>query len=305
MSALLRVAVALHLLAISNGGWAAERSSFSVVLEGGRLSVVARGATRHEVVEEISRQGSFRVRTEPALAARLAQEPVSASFSHLSIEEALRRLLGSENLVFIHSQAALDEVHVYAAASRPAGPVQKPAAASGEIREPAAPPTKKLATPWSALEGRPGPAVQKSVIAEPVAAVIAERDPGWWRDAALGNPDPSLRATAVEELAGTGDERLARDTAVAMLEKENDQGVRESALRVLLDLESTPVDLIARFVAAEGEPEPVRVRALALLAERGSGDSRVLALLERLARSDAHEDVRESATALLQDLRQE
>jgi hypothetical protein len=299
-SDVLRALFLLHVLVMSSGSWAAEPPPFTVILEGERLSVAARGATLQEVLAEISRQGGFQLHTEAAVTARLAREPVNASFSDLSVEEGLRRLLGADNLVFIYSQARLEDVQVYAAGSRREWPVTKRAASRKISDEP-----QTVAVKSGSAEGSAAQPVQKSMIPERAPEPTDDADPALRQEEALSHPDPSRRSAALEGVAGTGDERLARYTAVAVLERERDEGVRETALGILLDLESTPLDVIARLAAAEQEPEPFRVRALQLLADRGGTDSRVVALLEGLARSDAHEDVRESATALLQDLRQE
>jgi HEAT repeat protein len=88
------------------------------------------------------------------------------------------------------------------------------------------------------------------------------------------------------------------DLLIEILRQDKDNDVREAALHALESLDPIPLDPLFA-VAVQDKSPSIRVRALTLLGERGAGDPRVKAALQRAATSDPDREVAEMASSLL------
>lgn len=296
-------------------GWTSaspgEPSRFAVVVHAGRVSVTARGAELVDVLAELSRQGWFSMRLDAALEARVARETTTAVLRDLTLEHALRRLLGTANLVFVYARDGLAEVLAYEDRAEVARALNGATGSRGV--KPGVPVVEATGLPGvkpgiPVVEGTESPGVKPGIFSQADGPFRdggdVRPDPARLEAEALTAADPAVRSLALEGLAETGDAALASNTAARVLGQERDEGVLERALTVLSEQESVPLEPLLRFAASHGHPD-LRVRALQWLADRGEGDSRVSELLMSLARSDRSSDVRESAKDLLHDLRRD
>jgi len=121
------------------------------------------------------------------------------------------------------------------------------------------------------------------------------------RPAGLGDPDPERRMEAVMALAADEEPRQSLDLLIEVLKQDGDSDVREAALHALESLDPIPLDPLFA-VAFQDKSPSIRVRALTLLGERGAGDPRVKAALQRAATSDPDREVMELALSLLEGL---
>jgi hypothetical protein len=129
---------------------------------------------------------------------------------------------------------------------------------------------------------------------------IGEGDLPGLQSAALSDTDEVERSGALDRMATFSANALVRDTALAVLERERDEMVLDSALRVLLLHDSLPVDRVLRF--AETAPSAaLRIQALEIVNERQSDDPAFRRLLGKLV-TDRDGDVREAARSLLDAL---
>ena len=244
-------------------GWAPvqaeEAPHLTLTLQAARLSVTARAVPLQQILAEFSRLSGIQIHLEAALETQVAQEPTTAIFEALTIEEGLRRLLQNNNFIFVYSPVGLAEVRVY---SEGKGGFRRPLPGGGEN--------------------------------DPVHL-------SWLRGEALNNPDPAERSMAIEKLAGSGDQKLALETALGVLERERSPEVLKSALDLLLDQESVPLEPLLTLAASDREPA-TRLQALTLLSKHGARDTRVSEFLRTLAKSDTNEVVQKTAESLMQDL---
>ena len=97
---------------------AAQPSTSTVVLQGGRISVTAHGAPLMDVLAEVSRQGGFPIRLDAGLQGQVARARTDAVFDSVTPEHELRRLLQTESLVFVYTGNGLAEVRGYADRAR-------------------------------------------------------------------------------------------------------------------------------------------------------------------------------------------
>jgi hypothetical protein len=86
-----------------------------VVIEEGRVTVDAHDADLADVLAQLGARAGFRVRTSASLGR------VTATFTAVSVEQALRRLVQDHELMLIHSPASDASVP-------PAGPSERPRA---------------------------------------------------------------------------------------------------------------------------------------------------------------------------------
>jgi HEAT repeat protein len=114
----------------------------------------------------------------------------------------------------------------------------------------------------------------------------------------LGDPDPEKRTEAVMALAAGEEPGKSLDLLIEILRQDKDNDVREAALHALESLDPIPLDPLFA-VAVQDKSPSIRVRALTLLGERGAGDPRVKAALQRAATSDPDREVAEMASSLL------
>lgn len=274
----LRATLLLLLLLACAPARAYEAPRVAVTLQDARLSVNARAVPLKEILIEISRLSGIQFFLEAALDAQAAREEITVTLKALPIEEGLRHLLRQKNFVLVYSPAGLTEARVYLEGK-------------GEFR--------KLAV--GTKRPPPNPRIAKQT-SRPSEGAVAESDQiARFRSEALSNPDPAERSAALDRLAESADQALARETVLEVLERERNPEVLESALSVLQDQESVPLEPVLRFAAATRTPT-LRLRALELLSEHGKGDPRVRELLSSLARNDRDEEVREHAQSLLEDL---
>src|SRR5262245_8722683 len=258
---------------------AAASPRVTVGVEDNRLSVVGGGAVLSDVLAEIGRQARLLFRLDPALEARVAEERTDAVIEALSPEQALRRLLPTDSLIFVYGANGLAEVRGYADRG------QRRAQGNGRAR---------LQEMDSGATAGAGPAMRSDEGASVDRAHLASQ--------ALTDADPEVRATALESLAGSGDAESAVATAAEVLARDRDEAVLDRALAVLGEQDTMPLEPVLRFAAGDGDPD-LRMRALSMLRHRGDEDARVHGLLTRVARDDRSADVRETAKALLDDLR--
>jgi HEAT repeat protein len=118
------------------------------------------------------------------------------------------------------------------------------------------------------------------------------------RPPGLGDPDPEKRTEAVMALAAGEEPGKSLDLLIEILRQDKDNDVREAALHALESLDPIPLDPLLA-VALQDKSPSIRVRALTLLGERGVGDPRVKAALQRAATSDPDREVAELASSLL------
>jgi hypothetical protein len=252
-------------------------SGMHLSLSGDRLSGTAR-APLSRILADLSRMTRVPVYLESALEAEFAREVVGATFSAVSLEAALQQLLQNRNFMFVYSEGRLAEVRVYADGK-------------GQFHRVAAGAAPVAARPAPQPRGDPAPGGGTSETVEKARL----------RSEALRSSDPARRATALDDLAATGDEQMAMDTALMVLERERDPHVIENALEHLSGQDSVRLDPLMGLAASD-RPSAVRTRALEILSEHSERDDRVVPFLQRLARRDRDEEVRETAQRLLRQL---
>ena len=121
-----------------------------------------------------------------------------------------------------------------------------------------------------------------------------EREQAALRATALGNRDPEERSAALHALAGT---EIGLQTALEVLASDREPEVLKNALDALTGYVTLPLDPV--LTAMRNEDPSVRIQALELLSLHRANDPRVDEVLTRAATTDADEDVRESARALI------
>lgn len=121
--------------------------------------------------------------------------------------------------------------------------------------------------------------------------------PSW--QAGLGDPDPEKRMEAVMALAAGEEPGKSLDLLIEVLKQDKNNDVREAALHALESLDPIPLEPLLA-VALQDKSPSIRMQALALLGERGAGDPRVKAALQRAATSDPDREVMELASSLLE-----
>jgi hypothetical protein len=286
---------ALVTLILSATPGVAEETSppLSVKWNQGFLAVSARDTVLRDILSEMSRVSGIRVYLESSIA---AEERLTIDFDGLTPEEGLRRLLRANNFILVYSSGALAEVRVYTEGRgqfvRLATPAAAPSPRAARARRSGA------AQPQAATEAKTEPAPPaRAAAAAPDAELVR------LRTQALSNPDPSERAAGLDELASSDNIELALGTATRVLETERVSEVLQSALGVLANLDSVPLEPILAFINGERvQDADVRIQALEILTEHGQNDPRVRDVLTRVARSDKNNDVRKTAQDLLDDL---
>jgi HEAT repeat protein len=106
---------------------------------------------------------------------------------------------------------------------------------------------------------------------------------------------------AVIALAADEEPGKSLDLLIEVLKQDKDNDVREAALHALESLDAIPLDPLLT-VALQDKSPSIRERALTLLAERGAGDPRVKAALQKAATSDPDREVMELASSLLEGI---
>jgi hypothetical protein len=121
-----------------------------------------------------------------------------------------------------------------------------------------------------------------------------QREQATLRAQALGASDAEERVTALHALLGT---EVGRQTALEILARDREPEVLKNALDVLTGYVTLPLEPV--LAAARNQDPSVRIQALELLSLHRANDPRVEQVLTRAAATDADEDVRESARALI------
>ncbi len=92
-----------------------ERPPLSVTLEADRLSMSVREAVLADVLAEVARASGVAIAIDAALRAELDQERVTVAMDRVPLEDAVRRLLGGRDAMFLYGRDGLAEVRVYGA----------------------------------------------------------------------------------------------------------------------------------------------------------------------------------------------
>ena len=293
----MRMKPAILSIALLLGVWSpapaedAEVPHVTASARDGLVTLSAQGAPLREILAEFGRASRIEIYLESSVS---VDEATTVAFESTPPEEGLRRLLRARNFIFVYSGGSLAQVRVYTEGQ-------------GEFR--------RLATETqgrtTAMRNPPGPAEAPSTSSPGTPGKAQTADPApdkeaiRFRSEALGNPDPEKRVAGLEELAAGDFPQLALDTAVTVLGSERVADVLQTALTVLAGLDKVPVEPILTFLSDNRvQDASLRVRALEILGEHGQGDPRVRDLVNRIARSDKDEEVRESAKSLLEDLSQ-
>lgn len=180
--------------ALWQAAWAgdAERE-FRVIGRADRLTVNATGAPLDAILQEVARQGDLTVHVEPSV----ANEPVTAAFDDLSVQDGLEKILAGYNFAFAFSPHA------------PGGPLS----------------SRRVTEVWVLSKGEGAPEDRRPVAVEepPRPAPRAEAD--------AHSPDPFVRLRAVAALRDGGDPAAAPILMILM--NDQDQAVRLAALDAL------------------------------------------------------------------------
>lgn len=203
--------------------WAGDADGKYVVTDSAdRLTVRAPDAPLGAVLQEIARQGDLTVNVDPSV----MDQPVTAAFDDLSIQEGLEKLLTGYNFAFAFS------------------PHAQGAPALGRRVTDVWVLSKRDETP----EERDSGAVEES----PRAAPRAESE--------ATSPDPSVRLRAVDALRDRGDP--AAVPILMNLLSDQDQEVRLSALDALNNLGvAVPAERIAEIAINHEDPQ-IRLEAV-------------------------------------------
>jgi len=258
----------------------------------GLLSVHSSGATLTDVLSHITRASGVKVLVENTLANAMREEVVTATFSGITAEEFLRRVLRGKNFVFVYAADTLVEARVYVEGT---GPFQSltenvPAPAPGMKRRDAASAPKAFGPTLP----KAAPRIANSDVNEPEPARLAAD--------ALKGIDAGGRLRALEELSRVSDARLIRWTAEAILrQRDEDPEVLSTALDVLGQVARPPLDPVLDLLRSRAD-FGTRIRALDYLAEHGARDLRVREAISQSAQQDEREEVVINARELLKTL---
>lgn len=118
---------------------------------------------------------------------------------------------------------------------------------------------------------------------------------------ALNDPDPEERASAVEELWQSEDQRQAVAILLKILHNDREGDVRRAALDGLEEMEGLAFDTLAKVVLNDPDPS-LRVRAVELIGQRGERGRKLVDFLKRVVKTDKDEDVRQAAMELLEEM---
>ncbi len=236
-----------------------------------RLTVDAQAAPFAELLRELGRTMRITVAVDPGPD---AATPITATFNDVPVEDALRRLLRGRNFTIEYGAAGIDEVHVYqeGAVSRTSGA-------------------------WRADP----PSRARSYARLARAAAEEQEDLNTLERTALDAAEPDERMGALSTISALDNTR-ARDIAIALLTRDDDEEVLSTAVRILRQQEPVPLEPLLS-VALSGKPVRVRIEALQAASADGRTDRRLLGALKSLM-SDQDEEVRETAKQLLDDLSQ-
>jgi hypothetical protein len=244
---------------------AQDRAPLSVRVDGDRLSVSAREASLPDVLAEVSKVSGVAIAVDEGLAADIAQDQVTVALDAVPLEEAMRRILGGRDALYLYSATGLAEVRVYGA------------------------------VPGSA-RGRPSSGRTPATSGRPM------KTPAPTDDAALERLEQARRAALARQgppAPSKPDEEMSVERAIQALGSERNTEVLERALETLADQESVPVQPLVDFVRQRGRDAELRVQALEMLDEQPEGDERVTRLLRDLS-TDPNEDVRDAAKDMLE-----
>jgi hypothetical protein len=230
----------------------------------GRLSLEARAASLPEILDAIADRTDLRVQLDRPAEALLDSAPITITLRDVPVEEALRRLLRGRDFVLVSGSGRPAEARLYS--HREASPAASPAASPGSAP--------------------PGEAIDRTNVAA-------------LRRQALDDPNPRVRARALEGLAANADHQAARDAVLAVLERESNAGLLQRALDIVGGDATIPLEPLVKLALANPSPE-VRVKALTQLAGHVARDPRARTTLEAAAAEDATPSVRDAARALLQ-----
>jgi hypothetical protein len=244
----------------------AQDAPLSVRLDGDRLSVSAREIGLADVLAEVSKVSGVAIAVDEGLAADIAQDQVTVTLEAMPLEEAMRRILGGRDALYLYSASGLAEVRVYGAAQ-----------GSARVR---AQPGRAATT-----SGRP------------------TKTPPAKDDAALERLEQARRAALARQgppAPPKPDDAMSVERAIQALGSERSTEVLERALETLADQESVPVEPLLEFVRQRGRDAELRVQALEMLDDQTQGDERVTRLLRDLSTQDPNEDVRDAAKDMLE-----
>jgi len=252
----------------------------SVTIRAGLISLDSRSATLEQALGEIARVSGAQILVEGTLEDSLRRETVTATFSNVTAEVALRRLLQGINSLFVYSADDLVEVRVYLEGTGQFRPLAGQRLGS-RAKQPPPPPTASGAED-----------ADEEAAAD--AATLAAQ--------ALKGATPEQRVQAIERLSDVSDIQLIRRTVSAVLGRRDEHPtVLEAALDLLGQQEEPLVDPVLELLARTRDAE-TRVRALDYLGEHGKSDPRVRDAVARVANTDRREEVQGNAKALLESL---
>ena len=253
-----------------------ERRFVSISATEGRLSLTTRDTPLMEVLSQIAHATGIVVHVDPGSGqAVVMQESTTVVFENLAIEEALERLLRHSDYTLLYSTAGLAEVRIYGRRSA----------------DSRAPPASPRVAPRQTEAARTRSDSSASTGAAPATLTTL-------REAALANPNPSVRLDALLRISEFHPPAATLDTALHVLAVERDPTVLLGVLDVLGELDTTPIEALLDFVRRSQQHGP-RIRALEVLGERAGDDARLVELLRTASAGDHSPEVRENARALL------
>lgn len=217
---------------LATAGAAPERDGLRVVYRDDRLSAHVDAAPLRDVLDAIAAASGAEFRGQP-----LDDHPVSADLDAVPIDDALHRLLGSQNFALsFGGRGQLKTVMLLGGPEAPAPPSDRPTAAGVAPPPTPAAPAFPLSLSRAFTRHRPVP------VPEPLAEAL-EADRATF---------PQLLEMATVDDDGT---RRAQATQVVLSALERESWLRRSFLRTLHDLDDTSLQDIAggdsgpRFIA--------------------------------------------------------
>ena len=118
---------------------------------------------------------------------------------------------------------------------------------------------------------------------------------------ALADPKPEERIRALERLSVSEDRARAVAVLVHEMHNDRDEEVRQAALDALEELEELSLEALVHVAVSDPDPS-LRLRAVELIGERDEEDKRAVDLLRGISQRDQHEEVREAATELFDEM---
>lgn len=272
-----RLPLLLALLLLARAPVAAQEArALSVSYSDSRLSVMAQSVPLREILRELGRATGMQVKLEAGMDQAVLGATTTVTIAHAAVDEALRRLLRNVNFIIVSPASGPDELRIYRdgkgpytrLSSRPAT-IQPAAAPLARAR--ATPPSAaeiaqlQNTALWNTDPGERSRALSRlsaftdSSFARETALTALERE----RDsmvidtamallrlqesvpiapilqfASAGDRPGELRAQALELANEHGREDPTLRRALRILANDRDEDVRDTARRILQDIES-------------------------------------------------------------------